>query len=118
MTVEADIFALLQGLVGGRVFPDVAPFGTARPYLTYQQIGGEVINYTDAQLPDKQNGYFQINVWAASRVEAAALALQVDTAFRSASAFQAEPQAGPIATHDTDLELYGTIQDFSIWSAR
>lgn len=118
MTVEADIYTLLQGFVGGRAFPDVAPFSTVRPYITYQQVGGEVINYTDAQLPDKQNGFFQINVWATSRAAAAALSLQVDAALRAASAFQAEPQSAPIATHDPDLDLYGTIQDFSIWSAR
>ncbi len=39
MTVEADIFNALSPLVGGRVFPDDAPFDTVKPYITEQQIG-------------------------------------------------------------------------------
>lgn len=118
MTVEASIYALLSPLVGGRVFPDVAPFNTQRPYVTYQQIGGEVINPLGGGVPDKQNGYFQVNVWASKRSEAAALALQIEAAFRTATVFVARPMAAPIAQRDEDVGICSTQQEFSVWSAR
>lgn len=118
MTVEAKIFALLAPLVEERVFPDVAPFGTARPYVTYQQIGGEVISTLGREVPNKQHGFFQVQVWCDTRLNAAALALQIEDAFRTATAFQAAPVSAPIAHHEPDLGLYGTQQDFSVWSDR
>lgn len=118
MTVESEIVATLGPLVGGRVFPDDAPFGTARPYITYQQIGGLPIVYTSNDIPDGKVGYFQFNTWAASRMSAAALQLDIESALLQASAFSATVNSGPIATREPDLGLYGTIQDFSIWSPR
>lgn len=118
MTVEADIFALLSPLVGGRVFPDLAPTNTTRPYITYQQIGGKVINFTNNETPDSQHGFFQINTWAATRAQATSLAKQIEDAFRGAITVTAQPEAAPTAQHEPELGLYGTIQDFSIWSVR
>ncbi|MNS19686.1 hypothetical protein D3C72_514090 [compost metagenome] len=118
MTVEASIFSLLSPLVGGRVFPDVAPYNTLRPYITYQQVGGHVIRPLGKEVPDKQNGFFQVNTWADRRAEAAALALQIEAAFVTAAVFSAKPMSAPIGTHDEDVSLYGTQQDFSVWSDR
>lgn len=115
--VETDIFNLLKTLVPN-VFPDVAPNGTPLPYATYQQVGGLVINYSDAATPNKQHGIFQVNIWAATRLEAKALALQVEDAFRASSAFVARPDGAPISQYEPDTQLYGTLQDFSIWADR
>ena len=84
MTVEADIFNLLTGLVAGRVYPDLAPLGAARPYITYQQIGGRDLRWMD----------------------------------KAASAFQARAVGAPISTYEPDTKLYGSMQDFSVWSLR
>ena len=118
MTVESEIYAALSPLVGGRVFPDDAPFDTERPYITYQQIGGLPIGYVSQEIPDGKVGYFQFNGWAASRMAAAALQLAIETALLQAAAFSATVDSGPISTREADLGLYGTIQDFSIWSPR
>lgn len=118
MTVETAIFDALKTLVGNRVFPDVAPWETARPYITYQQIGGQVIRPLDRVVPDKKHGIFQVNVWADTRADAAAMALQVESALIQAAAFLCKPEGAPIANHEPDLNRYGTIQDFSIWSSR
>jgi hypothetical protein len=118
MTVEADVFSLLAPLVSGRVFPDIAPPNTQLPYMTYQQIGGAVVTFIDPAIPSKKNGAFQINVWAGRRAEASALALAVETAMLGATAFQARPMAALLATNEPSLSLYGTIQEFSIWSER
>jgi hypothetical protein len=38
--LEPLVFQALTGLVGGRVYPDIAPTNTPRPYITWQQVGG------------------------------------------------------------------------------
>lgn len=118
MSVEAKLFSVLGPLFGGRVFPDDAPINTQKPFATYQQIGGAVVGFLDPTVPSKQNGVFQINVWADSRASASAITLQVESAMILTAQFQASPLGGPIATRETDLDLYGTRRDFDIWSDR
>ena len=118
MSVESDIFNTLRGLVADRVFPDVAPFNTPRPYITYQQVGGEALSFVENDVPSKKHARFQISVWANTRAEASALVLQVEQAMLTASAFQARPLGAPIAAYDDDTDVRGAHQDFSVWSDR
>lgn len=118
MTTESTIYDLLKGLVGNRVFPDVAPPATARPYITYQQVGGQAVAFMERGVPSKKHGRYQVNVWATTRAEAAALALQVEGVFLVTAALQAEALGAPIAAYEPDEGLYGSMQDFSIWSDR
>jgi len=119
MTVEADIKTLLGSLCP-RVYPDVAPAGVSRPFVTYQQVGGQAITFIGREVPSAQNGRFQVSVWADTRAAAAALALQIENAFILATAFQALPLSAPVAVYEKEgeLALYGTRQDFSVTSAR
>lgn len=118
MTVEADIFNTVKTLVSNRVFPDVAPAATALPYITYQQVGGEAPVFLERGMPSKKNGYFQINAWAKTRAEAAALILQIESAITLSTAFQANATMAPIAAYDEDGSTYGMLQQFTIWSER
>jgi Protein of unknown function (DUF3168) len=118
MTVEADIFTLLKGLVANRVYPDVAPSGVARPFIVYQQVGGVSLAFLDKTVPSKKNGRFQIAVWADTRSAVAALALQVESAFMTAPTMQASPLGSPVADVDVATNLCGSRQDFSVWSDR
>lgn len=114
MTVEADIFSALKGLVANRVYPDVAPTGAARPYVTYQQVGGEAINLLEAGAAAKRNGRFQVNCWADTRATVANLSRQVEEALAT-SALKAFVLAAPVAVYEEYGPLYGTRQDFSIY---
>lgn len=116
MSLESDLFAVLAA-VHPRVYPDVAPEGSALPYITWQQIGGDVIRPVDG-LPDKRNAYIQVNCWAATRADANAMALQVEAALVAATAFQARPMAALMAAFDEGTEYRGAMQDFTIWAAR
>lgn len=118
MTVEANIFAALTGLVSGRVYPDVAPAGVARPYIVYQQVGGEAHQYIDSTLPTKKNGRFQVAIWGDSRASVAALSLLAEQAISTSSVFQASPIGAPASEYEPDTLLHGSRQDFSIWSSR
>lgn len=117
MTAESIIFDTLRGLVADRVFPDVAPEGTVRPYITFQQVGGAAVNFIDATLPSKRNGRFQLNVWADTRLQAALIARQVEDALRVAPALQTTVLGAPVADYEADTKLYGTRQDFSAWTS-
>lgn len=118
MTVETDILAALTGLVAGRVFPDIAPQKTPRPYITFQQIGGIGLQPLDNSLPDKKNGRFQLDVWATTRMAASSLALQVEAALVGSTVFTCRAIGAHANTHEPDEGLYGTSQDFSVWSSR
>jgi hypothetical protein len=117
MSLDSDLCALLKTICP-RAFPDVAPVATVRPYVTYQQIGGRVTNYVDNTVPSSENAEFQINVWSATRKEAKLIALQIEAALISANAFQARPVAAARSDYEPDMEIYGSLQDFSIWANR
>ena len=114
MSLESQIFDALKGLVANRVFPDVAP-DAALPYITYQQVGGDAVNFTDGTVPDRSNARMQINVWAATRVTASQLGAQVESAIRALSALQPTVLSARVALYDDDTKARGTMQDFSLW---
>lgn len=114
MTIEAVINAALDVLAPGRIFPDFAPAGTERPFITYQAVGGQPVNYTTGDIPDKENTRVQVNVWADTRIAASSLGKQVEDALRGAD-LQTEVLTGRIATFDDATGYRGTLQDFSFW---
>lgn len=117
MSAEAEIYTALVSLAGGRVFADLAPPNMqALPRITYQQVGGASVNFLDqATIPNKRNARMQINVWASTRQAASELSQQVETAIRAAP-LQATVLGAPVAVFEPTTELYGTHQDFSVWS--
>ncbi|WP_137171439.1 DUF3168 domain-containing protein [Massilia sp. HP4] len=115
MTPEDHIDAVLQHLAGGRVFPDVAPLNTERPFVTYQLVGGAPDNYLSGDLPEKQQVRMQVNVWVDRRAEASEIGMLVEDAMRSAAHLQVEVITGRVATYDEETDLRGTMQDFSMY---
>jgi len=115
VSAETEIFAALKGLAGNRVFPDVAPANTARPYITYTSVDGEAINYLEQEAPDKENNRWQVNVWADTRLEASTLARQAANALRLTPALHTRVLGAPTAIYEPDTKLRGTRQDFSCW---
>lgn len=117
MSLETSLYTLLS-VQCPRVFPDVAPYDTARPYITWQQVGGDPLSYVDDTVPDRRNCLIQINAWADTRLQANDLMLQIESALITSTLFQARPAGALIAAHDQDADRRGAMQDFSIWSTR
>lgn len=117
MTVSTDIKAVLVTACA-RVFPGFAPVGTTRPYVTYRQVGGDVISPLAKEVPNLQHGVFQVNVWANSHASAASTMLAIESAMTLATAFTAKPINAPSEDFDADVPVYGAEQEFSVWSAR
>lgn len=117
MTMESDLFGLLSAACP-RVYPDVAPIGTALPYVTWQGIGGSTLRFTENTPADKRNTLMQVNVWSATRLEANALMRQIEDALCASALFTVDPQGEPMNTYEEDALLYGSLQRFSIYAAR
>ncbi len=118
MSVEDNIYLALKDLAATRVFRDFAPLSTAKPYITFVQIGGEAYTYVGPEVPNIQNGRFQINVWGSTRAQCSALMLQVESAMTLATAFIAKPLGAPSGSYDHDSQIYASMQDFSVISNR
>jgi len=114
MTIETDLVTAIGALCAGRCYPDVAPPGTVRPYVTYQQVGGQVAEFMEGGPAPKRNARMQINVWGNSRAEANALMRQIDDALRSAP-FRGSPIGDLTAEYDAVTGDRGARQDFSLW---
>lgn len=117
MSLESDLTARLQ-TVCPRVYPDFAPVSTPRPYVTYQRIGGEPVNYIENTVPAQRHTVVQVNVWADTRLSATTLIGQIEDALRTASAFTARPQSAAMDDFDADVPVYSTLMDFDIWATR
>lgn len=118
MSAEATIYTLLKGLVSNRVYPDVAPSGSALPRIVYQQVGGVGLSFMDGTLPGKENARIQIACWATTRAAAVALAKQVEAAVCGSAALQATPRGARVSEYEDGTQLYSSRQDFSVWPDR
>ena len=117
MTMESDLSALLKTKCP-RVFPDVAPSGTALPYVTWQGIGGESLGFLDNTAGDKRNTLMQVNAWASTRLQALQLIREIEDAMRASGAFVCRPTGEPLSTYEPDVPVYGCLQRFEILSTR
>lgn len=115
MPVRDDLYAALGPLCSNRVWPLVAPQNAARPYIVYQQVGGQPVAFLESAVVGKRNGRFQVTAWAdTNRVAATTIQSAADTLVTSTT-LRARPVSEPVDTFDADTGLYGTRQDFSIW---
>ena len=117
MTLEEKLFSLLAAICP-RTFPDFAPTDTARPYVTWQQIGGDVVDFVDNAVPSKENALIQINVWSDRRGEAKDVIKQIEATLLGAAVFQARPTGAAASDADPDMARYCSRQDWSIWADR
>jgi uncharacterized protein DUF3168 len=127
VSLEGSIFAALKTLVDNRVYRPIAPANvTTLPRITFQQVGGESLQFlhadgtAEAPLPSKQNARIQINVWHSKGSEkkydaALELARQVRDAIVKAPGLQARVLGEAVAIHEEETDLVGTMQDFSVW---
>lgn len=116
-TLEETLHQALQALCP-RVFPDVAPEGTATPYVVWHQLGGMAPQYIEGPMADRRNCLVQINVWHASRLVANQLSLEIEAALTTHPTLQASAQSALAGAYDEDVDLRGSMQDFSVWADR
>ena len=118
MTIDEHIATTLASLAGGRVYPDFAPEGTAAPYIVFQQVGGQGLNYTEGSLPTSENCRIQVATWGVMRTDVTTLAQQAEALLLAATAFQATALGNRTNLFEPGTDLRGARQDFSVWVPR
>lgn len=117
MSLETAVVALLKTCCP-RVFTGAAEAGTARPYIYWQRIGGASTSYLEGALTDLRNAHLQIDTAADSALAADTLAQLIERTLVEAATVQAEALGESQSTHEPELRIYGTTQDFSVWAPR
>lgn len=117
MSMETDLDALLKTKCV-RTYPDVAPANAAKPFVTWQALGGESLGYIDNSAADLRATLMQVNAWATTRLAALALIRDIETAMRASIAFTATPQGEAASVYEDDTQLYGCVQRYEIFSPR
>lgn len=114
MSYEATLRTLLADLVDGRVYPDVPPDKATFPLVTYQQVGGVSLWFSERAMPDHKNARVQINVWADTRVQANQIARAIEGRI-CVGMLSSVPFSGIFPLYVNGIKKYGTRQDFGFW---
>lgn len=114
MSFETNLYTVLASATP-RVFPDFAPLATRRPYATFQQIGGSVVQALSNQAPGGRWSEVQVNVWSDTRAEAMTVIRAIETAMTAATTFTARVAGDVVADYDADVPVYGALQSFRCW---
>jgi hypothetical protein len=117
MSMESALQALLLAKCP-RTFPDVAPSGTARPFVTWQGLGGESLGFLDNTAASHRHTLMQVSCYATTRFAALLLIRDIEAAIRATTAFIGTPQGEPISVYEDDVQLYGCVQRFEIYATR
>lgn len=117
MSLLIDLQSAL-GAVCPRSYPRIAPLGTARPYVTFQGVGGRSLRFLDNSAADKRHNLVQIDVWADTALGASALVQLIEDTLCASATLTATPVGEPIDRYEEDTQLYGALQQFSIHSTR
>lgn len=117
MSVESDLDTLLKAICP-RSYAVRVKSVPAKPYLIWQQLGGDSIMFTDHTPADKRSVLMQVTAWGESYLSVIGLIRQVEDAMCASSAFLATPTGEPLTTHEPDTDLFGAIQRFNIFAAR
>lgn len=124
MALEEELLARMR-LHCPRVLSPTAPYGTARPYLTWQHIGGTAFRFLDNSAPDKRNAFIQVNAWADNKKAAFDLLRAIEDELCIVDGgFTAVPMEEPSDAYIEGDEgqqpgaLKGALQTFKVWGVR
>jgi len=114
MSLESDLRALLGPLVSNRVYPDATPDNPTFPLIVYQQVGGEVVEFIEGKIADKDHARMRVHVWAKTRLQASAIARKARIAIVE-GAMKGTTYGAPVSLIEEMLKIYGNRTDYGIW---
>ena len=112
MMVEQQLFAALNALVSGRMYPMVAPDSPITPYIVYQNISNKPEVCLAGNTPI-QNTRMQIDAYDKTYLGVKTLKASIDTAMLAASLRNVPLNQQDI--YESAVKLYRIQQDYSIW---
>ena len=121
MNIETIIPALLNSLVGDRVWQDATSDNLPRdannqilPFIIWTLVGGQDAEYVDQTMGTHANARVQIQVVSPSGLQAATLIRQARDRLL-ASDYTVGVYGSPVGTYDAARKLRGRMQQFGIW---
>lgn len=122
MSIQSAVFATLGGyaglsaLVAGRIYPDVAPQGSLRPYVAWQEI---TLQPTMDFAGDVSTGgldfyIIQVSIFSKTRDEAREIFAQVRNAMAAANLFKSVLRDMRALPFEDETKLYSIQGDFSV----
>lgn len=115
MSLQTDLFTLLESLFSGRVYPSLAPEDTASPYVVYTRVSSVEENSLDANggSANASNTRLQIDIYASSYSAAQSSAATVKSALKgwaTENTLQGEQDF-----YEPDTKLHRVMLDVSTW---
>lgn len=110
--IQENLYALLSGFVGGRMYPNMAPGAVEKPYLVYTRVASQPEITLNSKVPIN-NDRFQIDCFDNTYSGVQTLAKQVNQAMLD-WAIQNVPLLEQ-DRFDSDANLHRVILDFSVW---
>ena len=122
MQIEAIIPALLNSLVGDRVWESSTPDGDLPrdandrylDFIIWTQHGGQDAEYVEQKMGSHSNARIQVIYFSPSGL-AAATGIKAVRDRLLASDYTVGVYGSPVGTYDTARKLRGRMQQFSIW---
>jgi hypothetical protein len=110
--IEETLQATLSALVGGRVYPMVAPDSPTKPYIIYQNIANSPNNTLADGVPIN-NTRMQIDCYDITYANVKNLSASISAAMAAASFSNILTMNQDL--YEQDPMLYRVQQDYSIW---
>lgn len=114
MTIQEQLFALLDPLAAGGACPQIQEIGATLPYIVYTRVLSPVENILDGNgRPPINNTVFDITSWGASYADAVNTAAAVTAAMQAwtiQNVLQHE-----LDMYESDVKIFRVIQTFSTW---
>ena len=113
--MQADFVMLVSYLFGGRVYPGLAPAGTATPYCTYTRVISieQSTLDTNGGTDNESNTRLQVDVWAATYADAQAKAKAVKVELKLWTL--ANVLLGEQDLREPDTGLHRVMLELSVW---
>lgn len=110
--IEETIFSTLTGLVGGRVYPLIAPDKPTTPFIVYQNVANSPENTLADGVPIN-NTRIQLDCYASSYAAVKALAASLQAAMAAAAFTNIQLMNQDL--YEPDVKLYRVQFDYSLW---
>jgi hypothetical protein len=119
VSLESDFSAVLLTQCP-RVTPGDSDLNAARPFVTWDHIGGDPMRYMDNTAADKVLALLQVNSYAETRAAVLTLANQIEAALCSATSINSRPLGRPFCGVHRDVEpaLHYAQQEFEVLGDR
>lgn len=113
-TIEEQLFAVLNAVAPGAVYPNVVSLDLPMPYVVYKVMESPVETTLDSQTPPLDNTLFELDCWGRTYPDAVGLAATVLAALQSWSVLGVQKNSAH-DLYEEDVKAYRRVFEFSVW---